>query len=113
MVNANPTEKSMHQLEEELISRVAELSYIVNGLEGHEPYQKMVASFLRTRESIDANWHLISDPLKLQELRVTKYAVEELINYIPNAKADLERCQLELGKLQNPDDVVNKDYDPE
>ena len=99
------------ELEEELIRRIDEGGYIVNGLEKHEPYLKLIEIFKQTRQQIDDTWHLVSDPAKLSELRVTKFAANTLIDFIPNLKGDVDRFQQELVKLQNPDEFVNKDYD--
>jgi len=111
LANPSLSEKTIAEYENDLVRRIDELSYIINGLENYGPYSRVVEMFKVTRTSIDDNWHLIADPVKISELRMTKYAVNTLIDYIPSLKQDLEKLQVELVKLQNPDDVINKDVD--
>ena len=106
------SEKTAQEYEEEIVKQIESLQYIISGLKDYGPYLKVVEMFEKTRKSIDDNWHLVSDPVKLSELRMTKYAVNTLIDYIPNIQMDLEKLHVELAKVQNPDDIVHKDYDP-
>ena len=106
------TERNLQELEEALIHRIEELSFIVTGLESHEPYKKAIDRFVSTRNAIDNNWHLVMDFNKLTELRISKMAANSIINFVDDLKSDLDRCQAELISLRNPDTMVNKDYDP-
>lgn len=106
-------DKTAQQLEEELIKRIETKSFIVNGLENHEPYLRAIESFRSTRDSIDQTWHLVMDFNKLQELRMTKMAANSIINFVSDMKFDLDKLQSELVKLRNPGDMVDKDYDSE
>lgn len=103
--------REVAELENELIRRIEQASYIIDGLRDNGPYKAMVGVFKETRDAIDATWHLVGDPTKLAELRMTKMAAETLINYIPNMEADRRRLQEELVKMQNPDEIIHKDYD--
>lgn len=108
----NPaSEASIHEFEDTLIRRIDEMTFIIEGLENHEPYKKVIESWKRTVTALDAHWHLEGNPQKLHEMRVTKMASMELINYIEFLKQDREKLYMELAKIQNPDDIVNKDYD--
>jgi len=108
----NQTMNNIQELEEELIVRIERMRFIISGLEGYKPFEEVLEMFRETRKNIDENWHLLNDITKLNELRMTKMAVNTLIEYIPNLKNDLNRYQEELIKLQNPDEIINKDYDP-
>ena len=99
-------------LEEALIQQIADLEFLVKGLEHYAPFKKAIEMWATTRDRIDETWHLLNpDSDKFRELRVTKYAVNTLIEFIPNLKQDLRKCQEDLVKLQNPDEFVHRDYD--
>lgn len=106
-------QKTILDVKKELTNRVEELSPIVNGLENYEPYRQLLKLWDNTNKIADNSWHMTFDPQKLNELRITKYAALALINTIPNMKDELNRIQEELVKLNNPDLMVNKDYDPD
>lgn len=104
-------DREIVEVEQELISRIGDLSVIVDGLEHHAPFLKLIETFQRTVKSIDSVWHMTIDPQKLNELRITKFAADEIINYISIAKQERQKLQMELAKLENPDLIINKDYD--
>lgn len=105
--------QNLEEIEKYLVETIQELSYLVNGLENHGPFLKLVERWQKTNESLDASWHLFGDPVKFNEARVTKFAAMELIDCVAHLKAELGRAELEMAKLRNPTDIVNKDYDPE
>ena len=105
------SQKTIEQYEEELINRIKDASFIINGLDNYGPYNKIVDMFKENRQYIDDHWHLVNDPAKINELRISKMACNTLINFVSNLKMDREKFQIELGKLTNPDDIINKDYD--
>jgi hypothetical protein len=49
----------------------------------------------------------------LEEMRITKLAVMSILNVLDNYRFDLKKAQEELIKLDNPKDLINKDYDNE
>lgn len=105
-------DKTVQQVEEDYVNRIEELSYMINGLENYQPFEKVLDRFRRTRKNIDDNWHLILDPAKLHEVRVSKLAANSILSFVDDLKGELEKIQKELIILRNPDFVVNKDYDP-
>ena len=104
-------ERTIQQIETELIKEIETLSFIVNGLENYEPFRRLLNIFNETIIACDNNWHLIADLNKLNELRISKLAANSLVNTVSNLKDRLEKFQNELITLRNPDDIVNKDYD--
>lgn len=111
--NMKGTEKTLVDYEEELVRRIEDLSYIITGLENYGPYNKAIDMFKQTRSAIDETWHLVTDPVKFSELRMTKFAANSIIDYVQNLKSDLDKLQVELVKLRAPEEFVNKDYDTE
>lgn len=105
------SERNLTEIGELLNQQIQELNFIVEGLENYEPFQKLVAKFKRTNDSLDQSWHLFTDPVKFNEARITKFAAMELIDSIDNLRADLQRARIELAKLQNSDEFINKDVD--
>ncbi len=106
-------ERSLQEHKNEVVKRIEELSYIVNGLENHDPFIRLLKLWEGTKKSIDDTWHLVGDFNKLAELRITKMAAVDLIRIVPNMKHDLEMLQKQLIELDNPDQNIKKDYDEE
>lgn len=105
-------DKTVQQVEEDYVNRIEELSYMINGLENYQPFEKALDRFRRTVKNIDDNWHFVFDPAKLHEIRVSKFASSSILSFVDDLKGELEKIQKELIILRNPDLVVNKDYDP-
>lgn len=103
--------KTHLELEKELTDRINQLSPIVNGLENHEPFRQLLKLWSDTERIADSSWHLLQDPAKLNELRITKFSALALVNAVPNMKHELEKLQEELIKLRNPDLMILKDVD--
>lgn len=110
---ASMQDKTINDIVRNLEDEISELDYIVQGLENHEPYNRMVRMFEKNKQVVDDNWHLVGDPMKLQEFRVTKMAADTLVNFIPRLKNDIEKMRIELTKIANPKELINKDYDGE
>lgn len=106
-------DNSMAAYEAEILKKIERSQVIFEGLQGYTPFLMMLDDFKDTIKSIDDGWHLFTDINKLNELRITKFAAVSIINVLDNYKHDLVRAQEELVKLQNPDKIVNKDYDGE
>lgn len=103
--------KTIEEYEEQLLAKIEELSYTLNGLENHGPFLRIVENWKSTSQLINDSWHLVSDPIKLHEMRVTKMAALELINTVELLRQDLEKAKTELAKIHHPDDIINKEYD--
>lgn len=99
------------QHERFLLNKIEDLRSIVTGLENHAPFLKLIEMWKETRDRIDDNWHFITDPVKMNEARITKFAANDLINIIDIMKSDLSRAEIELYKLQHPDEHIQKDYE--
>ena len=106
-------EKNFEEIKEELRLRISRCNRIVTELENNQAFKEVLDDFRQTKQRIDDNWHLISDPRQLEEMRITKLATVSLINTIETYKHDLNRAQEELIKLENPESLINKDYDTE
>lgn len=113
MVVQQLSDEKKQEIERFLVTKVESLRFMVTGLENHQPFLKLVEMWAETEKQLDANWHRIHDPIKLMEARATKFSAQELTNIIEYMRSDLTRAEIELEKLRNPDNYVNKDYDTE
>lgn len=93
--------------------QIAELDYIVQGLKTHEPWLRAVKMFAQNKQVVDDNWHLVADMAKLQEFRITKMAADTLVYFVERLEGDIQKLRIELAKIENPNELVNKDYDGE
>lgn len=107
------THNSVEKIVNELTATTSRCSLIINGLENNESFNMLLDDFKKQREIIDNNWHLIDDPLKLNQLRITKFAALSLINSLDNYKHDLHKAQQTLAEIQAPDKVQGSYYDHE
>lgn len=96
---------------ESLQQRISKCNRIVSGLENSAAFIEMIEDFKETKNKIDDNWHLVKEQENLDQMRITKLAIVSIINTIQNYKHDKELAYAELTKLQNPNEMVNKDYD--
>jgi len=99
------------KIREDLSSRISRCSLVVNELQNNDAFRCVMEDFQKHKEMIDSNWQFVTDKEKLEEMRITKLAVLSLLNIIETYKADKTRAEAELLKMDNPDDLINKDYD--
>jgi hypothetical protein len=102
----------------EIEERKKELSIIINridkilaGLTKNESFDLFLDDYKTQMKRIDETWQYIEDPKKLESMKIMKLATLSVINVIDIYKLDLQNAKLELAKLENPDVLVNKDYD--
>ena len=103
----------MEEYRNQLISRIAECNTVIDGLSKSKAWEIILRDYGRQRTMIDDNWHMIMDDKKLHELRITKFAVIQLVTTVDKYKLDLKTAQTELKKLDNPEKEIAKDYDTE
>jgi len=101
----------VEEYREELISRIAECNTVIDELSKNRAWEILVRDYERQRTMIDNSWHMIMDEKKLHELRITKFAVIQLVTTIDKYKVDLKTAQTELRKLDNPGKEIAKDFD--
>lgn len=105
--------ETVRNREEELICKIGDCELVIREVEGSEAWKILLRDFERTRKTIDDNWQLLFDEKKLDELRITKLAVMQLVNLIETYKHDLKLAKDELYQIRNPNDALNKYYDAE
>lgn len=105
----NPIEVKL----EELRQRVAKCNRIITELEPNGGFKDLLSDFEATKKRIDDNWHLVSDPKQLEEMRVTKLAVSSILTSLENYRHDMKLAQEEIAKIENPDLIIHRDWDKE
>jgi hypothetical protein len=107
-----PKQRYAPDIQDKLVQRITECQSVLDHWDSC-PALKVIAKDLEFhRQYIDDNWQNIAegDP-KLKELRVTKLAYVHLLNLKESYRSDLETAKKELGKLQNTDREIIKDYE--
>lgn len=107
----------MSKYREELLSRLPRAEAIVSGLKDYEPFEMVVEDVKKQIDGIDKYWHLIPDSSewasKVKELKILKLSSEYIVNLITTYEKEVEFVKNELFKLDNPEIVIDKDYDNE
>lgn len=99
-------------LQDQYTQRIDECQRVLEHLEQCPAWEVISRDLELHKKYIDDNWQNIPEgDIKLRELRVTKMAYMHLLNLKESYNLDLQNAQKELYKLQNPDKVINKDYD--
>jgi len=98
---------------EELQDRLSKCTTVIDDLNNTGAWKILIEDMEKQKKIADDNWHLIQDPLKLETLRIGKLGVNHVIS-IPEAyKQEKEQIEEELERLDNPETVIQKDYDGE
>lgn len=96
-------QRTLDQIEQELIAEIEKCRKIVDNLENNDGYKLLVADFKNAADEIDNVWHLQQDLGKLQEMRITKFAAQTLVEALNSYKFSLKRSQEQLEKLKDED----------
>jgi hypothetical protein len=96
-------QRTLDQVESELINEIEKCRYIIDGLDNNESYKRLVADFQLASDEIDSVWHLEQDLNRLTEMRITKLATQSLVNALDGYKQALERAKEQLEKLKDQD----------
>lgn len=96
-------QRTLDQVEADLIREIEKCRSIVDGLENNESYKRLVADFKEAADQIDSVWHLTADLNKLNEMRITKMAANTLVTALDGYKYSLERAKEQLESLKDQD----------
>ena len=98
---------------QQLIDKIAECETVVRQVEGSEGWKIILKDIDATNKRIDENWFKTFDDKVLNEFRVTKFAVMQLLNTINTYKSDLDLAKKEMYAIDNPNSIINSYYDSE
>jgi len=110
--NLKTNTKVATDLQDELVKRIEECQNVLDHLVSCPAWEVIQRDLLIQRQIIDNNWQNLEEgDKKLRELRITKLAYNHLLNLKDGYVNDLENAKKELDKIQNPETIINKDYD--
>lgn len=95
-----------------LLRKISRNSQIVSELKDSASWRMIREDFLDTKRRIDDTWAFVpvTEPEKLQELRVTRLAVDSIINLLGNYEHDLKTAQEQLAKADDPEALASINY---
>lgn len=96
-----------------LTRRIDDCDRVLRHLSDCDAFRVIKKDLSEQEKIINDNWHTVTDEKKLQELRVTKFAISHLVNLEEKYKEDKENAEKELRKLRNTDKEILMDYDTE
>ena len=103
--------EKVNDRKQQLIEKIAECDLVVREVDNSEAWKIILKDIDAMRQKIDDNWAMQFDAKKLDEMRVTKFAVMYLLNIINAYKSDLDIAKKEMFAINNPNTVINKYYD--
>jgi len=83
---------------------------VVDSLESNPGWLAVVDDFNEQRWRLDDTWQNVSDDKAWFEYRVTKLAVMKVLNLVDDYKNDMKVALDQKYKEDNPDKVIQKDY---
>lgn len=93
-----------------LLRKVSRNSQIVNELKNSQAWALVLEDFEIEKKRIDDSWALVDDPKSLQELRVGKLAILQIINMASAYEHDLKVASEQLSKADDPDALAQSNY---
>lgn len=106
-------EVNLNNFEEQIIQRISECQLVADKLNNDPAWKIIIKDLDNTLKDIDCRWQNITDETILQKARTMKVAVMHLMDTKKNYEDELKAAQDELKKIQNPAEIVQKDYDLE
>lgn len=85
-------------------------SIIVRELKNSEAWQLILEDFEAERKRIDDTWAIVDDSAKLQELRVGKLAILQILNMSSAYEHDLKVASEQLEKVDDPEALAQANY---
>lgn len=99
--------------ESDLIRRISDCERVTGELGASPVWGIIQADLQLQRQNIDDRWQEITDPVRVMEARVIKYATMHILNLKVKYNDELAGLRDELEKMRNTDNEIVKDYDSE
>ena len=98
----------------DLIDReISRLQTIINGLKDTEAWNLVLEDSKQQAAELDARWCWVKTSEEFQEMRVTKMAVQYILNLIETYETALENALRSKSEIVNVKDEIVKDVDNE
>lgn len=82
----------------------------MDGLENSGGWLIVLEDFSEQRQRLDDTWQNVTDEKTWFEYRITKMATMKVLNLVDDYRQDMKTALTEKYKLENPDKVIQKDY---
>jgi hypothetical protein len=99
--------------QQQLIDRISECVNVIGEIDTSYTIKIIFRDLEEQRKRLDDKWQEITDPARWNEARVLKMATMHVLELKAKYQEELDNCKLELGKYQNTDKVIPRDYDME
>ena len=105
-------ENMENKYKEDLQDRLGECSIVMNDLKSTQAWKILLKDMEKQQANIDGCWQ--NTPAdKIESLKVLKMGVMHVINVPVSYQQEKDYIEKELEKIDNPEEVINKDYDNE
>ena len=109
------TQNQKNQSQKEASSKpqaiINKCQFIVDGLKDNGAWQVVVEDFEKQRKDLDDTWHFITNEKHWYEARVTKLAVNKILNLVGDYENDMKVAQVELSKIKDTETNIPADVD--
>jgi hypothetical protein len=103
--------ENLEKIKEDLGARIAKCNRIIQGLQSNDAFNEMLSDFKDQMKRLDDSWQWITDEKLLKETQITKMAYLSIVNCLDTYKHDMEEADRQLMELNNPDEIMGKDFD--
>jgi len=105
-------ENMENKYKEDLQDRLGECSVVVNDLVSTQAWKILLKDMNKQKQNIDDCWQNTKAD-QLDALKAIKMGVMHVINVPVSYQQEKDYIEKELEKIDNPEEVINKDYDNE
>ena len=100
--------------EESLVQRMAECNAVLGELSKSASWKILINDTRALMKTLDDNWqHIPPESDKFESARIMKMACSHILDFPNKYLKELQHLEQELSKMQNPDEVIQKDSDNE
>jgi hypothetical protein len=93
-----------------VLKKLSRNSQVVNELKNSGAWKIISEDFLLEKQRIDDTWHLVSNEKDLQELRVAKMAVQQILALVGSYEHDLKIAQEQIATIDDPEAASKINY---
>lgn len=95
---------------EDLQGFINHCQLVVDSLENNAGWLAALNDFEEQRQRLDDTWQNVSEEKAWFEYRITKLAVMKVLNLVEDYRGDMKLALEQKYKQDNPDKVIQKDY---
>lgn len=96
-----------------LRTRWAKLGKLLKKLDDTEEGKILVSYIKAVEETLDTNWHYVTDEKALNNIRCNKMAIQILLDCFTVAKQESQELEKKIQDLEERPSSIARDYDPD